>query len=83
MPKTDPITGTIIGVRDCGGSIVIVFLDGQDGQVLPVVYDHRMFRHLLEGEGCEPDEVMGRQVSYDGDSLVFLDERNNGHSSEV
>ncbi len=72
MPNTEPITGTIIGVRDCG-SLVLVFLNSEEGRVLPVIYDPRMFRHLLEGEGCGPDELMGRSVSYDGESLVFVE----------
>lgn len=70
--KTEPITGEIIGVRDCG-AIVIVFLNGSDERVLPVVCDHRLFRHLLEGEGCGPEEVVGRSVSYDGESLTFVE----------
>ena len=62
---------TIAGVRDCG-SLVLVFLDGEDGRIIPVAMDHRAFRHLLEGEGCEPDELMGRSVSFDGDLVTFL-----------
>jgi hypothetical protein len=35
--------------------------------------DHRAFQHLLEGEACGPDELIGRCVSYDGDLVTFLD----------
>ena len=68
----ETITGTIAGLRDCG-SLVLVFLDTEDGRVIPVPMDHRAFRHLLDGEGCESDELVGRSVSFDGDLLAFLD----------
>ncbi len=66
------ITGAIAGLRDYV-SIVLVFLDGEDGRVIPVPMDHRAFQHLLEGEACEPDELIGRTVSFDGDLVAFLD----------
>jgi hypothetical protein len=65
-------TGTIAGLRDYG-SLVLVFLDTGDGRVIPVPIDHRAFRHLLEGEACEPDELVGRSVSFGGDLMTFLD----------
>ena len=65
-------TGTIAGVRDYG-SIVVLFLDAEEGRVIPVVMGHRAFRHLLEGEACRPDELIGRSVSFDGDLVTFLD----------
>ena len=65
-------TGTIIGIRDYG-TLVIVFLDGGEGRTAPIPMDHRAFRHLLEGEACEPDELIGRTVSFDGDLVAFLD----------
>ena len=70
MPKTETITGTIIGVRDAG-SLVIIFLDAGDGRVMPVIYDHGMFRHLLQSYG--PAAVVGRSVSYDGENLTFVE----------
>ena len=70
MPH-DTITGTVAGLRDCGG-LVLVFLDAEDGRVIPVPIDHRAFRHLLEGEACGPHELIGRSISFDGD-LTFLD----------
>ena len=51
--------GTIADLRDYG-SIVLVFLDAEDGRVIPMPMDHRAFQHLLEGEGCRPDELVGR-----------------------
>jgi hypothetical protein len=65
-------TGTIAGVRDYG-SIVVLFLDAEEGRVIPVVMGHRAFRHLLEGEGCGRDELIGRSVSFDGNLVAFLD----------
>ena len=65
------ITGTIAGLRDYGG-LVLVFLDAEDGRVIPVPMDHRAFRHLLDGEGCRVTELVGRCVSYEGDLVTFL-----------
>jgi hypothetical protein len=65
-------TSTIAGLRDCG-TIVLVFLDAEDGRVVPVPMDHRAFRHLLEGEACGPAELIGRSVSFDGLFVEFLD----------
>jgi hypothetical protein len=65
-------TGTIAGVRDYG-SIVVLFLDAEEGRVIPVVMGHRVFRHQLEGEGCEPDDLIGRSVSFEDDLVAFLD----------
>ena len=70
MPH-ETITGTVAGLRVCG-SLVLVFLDADDGRVIPVLIDHRAFQRLLEGEACGPDELIGRSVSFDGD-LTFLD----------
>ena len=68
----ETITGTIAGIRDCG-SVVLVFLDANDGRVIPVPIDHRAFRHMLEGEACNPAELVGRGVAYDGNLVTFLD----------
>jgi hypothetical protein len=65
-------TGTITDLQDYG-SVVLLFLDGEEGQVISVPMDHRAFQHLLEGEGCGPGELIGRSVSYDGDLVNFLD----------
>ena len=65
-------TATIAGLRDCG-MLVLVFLDAEDGRVIPVPMDQRAFQHLLEGEGCSSTELVGRCVSYDGNLVSFLD----------
>ena len=67
----ETITGTIAGLRNYG-SLVLLFLDADDGRVVPVPMDHRAFQRLLEGEACGPDELIGRSVSFNGD-LTFLD----------
>ena len=72
MKPVDTITGTIAGVRDCG-SLVLLFLDGEDGRVIPVTMDHRAFRHLLESEACHPDDLIGRCVACEGDLVTILD----------
>ena len=68
----ETITGTIAGLRDCG-TLVLVFLDAEDGRVILVPMDLRAFRHLLESKACEPHELIGRSVSFDGDLVAFLD----------
>ncbi len=65
-------TGTIAGLRDCG-SLVLVFLDAEDGRVIPVPMCRRAFQHLLDSEACESDKLIGRTVSFDGDLVAFLD----------
>lgn len=65
-------TGTIAGLRDYG-TLVIVFLDDGEGRTAPIPMEHRAFRHLLDGEACKPDELIGQDVSFDGDLLGFLE----------
>ena len=65
--------GTISSVED-HGSIVIVWLDLEDGGSEPVYMDHRAFGWLVEGEGIEsPDDLIGRPVFYNGETIEFLD----------
>ena len=68
----EPITGTILGLRDCG-SLVIVYLVTEEGRVVPITFDQRPFGWLLEGEGCAAAELVGRCARYEGESLVLLD----------
>jgi len=72
MTDNQPVTGAIIGVRDCG-TLVVVFLTTDDERTVPVVLEWRAFRWLLEGEDCRPDELVGRRISYDGNRILFLD----------
>ncbi len=65
------LTGTVIGVRDCG-TLVILYLDSGDGRVIPVPMDHRAFRHLLQGKAFNLDGLIGRSVACDGDLLSLI-----------
>jgi hypothetical protein len=67
----ETITGTIADLREYG-SLVLVFLDTEDGRVIPLPMDHRAFQQLLDGEACEPDALIGRSVSFNG-YLTFID----------
>ncbi len=70
--KRAAATGKIAGVRDYG-TVVLLFLDTEEGRVIPVVLEQRAFRHLLEGEACEPGDLIGRSVSFEDDLVAFLD----------
>ena len=65
MTPNQPVTGAIIGVRDCG-TLVVIFLTTDDEGTVPVVLERRAFQWLLEGDDCRPDELVGRRISYDG-----------------
>lgn len=67
------MSGTIGSVED-HGSIVIVWLDLDDGTSEPVYMDHRAFGWMVEGEGIETiGELEGRSVLFDGQTIEFLD----------
>jgi hypothetical protein len=75
LPRTmlhNTITGTVSGLRDCG-TLVILFLDGEDGRVIPVLIERRGFCHLLEGEACGPDALIGRSVAWDNNLVSFIE----------
>jgi hypothetical protein len=56
------------------GSIVIGWIDLEDGGSEPVYMDHRAFGWLVEGEGIKSvGDLIGRLVSYNGESIEFLD----------
>ena len=68
MIENGTITGSIIGLRDCG-SLVIVYLDAEDGRTVPVILDHRLFQRFAGKENCDPKLLIGRRVRYDGQKL--------------
>lgn len=68
----DQTTGTITDVAN-HGTIVVVFLQTEDDGVVPVYFDHRPFRWLLEAERCTPGELVGRSARFDGEVLSFED----------
>ena len=71
MPQTKITTGEIFNVED-HGSIVLVFLLADDDQrVILIPFDHRPFTHLLDSEGCEASDLIGRKARYDGETLIF------------
>ena len=65
-------TGTINRIFNYG-TIVMLWLRTSKGWLEPVYFDHTCFRHLLEGEQCQPADLIGRQASFDGHTLK-LDE---------
>lgn len=75
MIESDAITGTIIGLRDCG-SLVIVYLDAEDGRTVPVVLKHCSFEQFFDNENGDPKVLIGRRVRYDGQNLSL--ETTNG-----
>lgn len=68
----EAITGTVAGLRDCG-SLVLVFLDAEDGRVIPVPMDHRAFGRFVGDKACGAAGLIGRSVRFDGGLLTFLD----------
>ena len=69
--ESGTITGTISAVRNYG-TLILVFLDGEDGRIFPIPFDHRPFQRLLEEEGCSLSDLLGRRLSYDGDAVLLL-----------
>lgn len=64
--------GTISSVEN-HGSIVVVWLDLDDGRSEPVYMDHRAFAWMVEGEGIESvTELEGRPVHFNGETIEFL-----------
>lgn len=62
------ITGTVIGLRDCG-ILVIVYLDAEDGRTVPVVFHNRLVQQCLDDEHGDSCLVIGCRVRYDGQNL--------------
>ena len=63
--------GTISAIRDCG-TIVLLVLRTEDGRLIPVGFDRRQFRHLIETEQCSSADLVGRRASSDGLTLTFV-----------
>jgi hypothetical protein len=70
--SSDPTTGSLLGVRDCG-SLVILFVATDEGELAPVPLDRWSFRWLLQGEGCGVGGLVGSRIRYVGGRIVFLD----------
>ena len=69
---TAVVRGKIVGVRDYV-TVVLVFLDTDDGRVVPAVFEHRAFTWLLQGERCGAEVLVGQWVEFDGETMVFVD----------
>jgi hypothetical protein len=55
------------------GSIIIIWLDLEDGGSEPVYMDQRAFGWMVEGEGAESiDDLIGRPVCFNGEVIEFL-----------
>jgi hypothetical protein len=65
-------TGEVSQVLDCG-TIILVVLQAEQGRPVPIPFDRRMFRTLLDGEGLSANELLGRRASYDGDTFRVSD----------
>ena len=68
--SAEPINGTISRIED-HGTIVLLVVEQEDGQEVTIPFDHSPFRWMLEGEGVESKELIGREDSYDGDVMSF------------
>lgn len=68
------MNGVISSVEN-HGSIVIVWLDLEDGRTgHPVYFDQRAFWTMAEAEQAEgPDDFIGRLVCFSGEGIEFLD----------
>jgi hypothetical protein len=65
--------GTISSVEN-HGTIVIVWIDVQNGGSHPVYMDRRAFGWLIDGEGVEHvSELVDRPVCFNGETIEFLD----------
>lgn len=74
MAQTKTTTGEIYDVQD-HGSIVLVFLLADDDQrVILIPFDHRPFSWLIDAEGCEASDLIGRRVEYNGETITFQNE---------
>ncbi|MBI2806120.1 MAG: hypothetical protein HYX68_14155 [Planctomycetes bacterium] len=67
-------TGEIYDVQDHGNIVLVFLLADEDQQVILVPFDHRPFTWLIQGEGCEASDLIGRRAEYNGDTITFLNE---------
>lgn len=71
--------GTITDLNN-EGTIVQVFVTTDDGRLVPVNFDHRMFRHMAEARGAtRREDLIGQGVTVGaggplGETLQFDDE---------
>lgn len=66
------MAGKIIDVVN-QGTIVLVLLLTDDQRIIDVAFDHRCFQWLLQGECCQPGELIGRDATYQDGCLAFTE----------
>lgn len=74
MTSTKPVSGTILAILDAG-SVVVLRVGVNEGQIVSICFDATPFRWLLEGEGCDARQLIGRRIVCDGESVAFLDRK--------
>ena len=70
MKHLSKASGTIDRIENCG-TIVMVILRTAQGFLTPVFFDHSPFRWMLEAEDCGVNDLIGRQASFDGQTMTF------------
>lgn len=65
-----PTTGKIIGIENAG-TIVLVYLKLRNRRVVLVPFDHSPFRWMLEAQGCNASDLIGRKAEYRNDTATF------------
>jgi hypothetical protein len=71
MAQTKVTTGEIFNVEDHGSIVLVFLLADEDQRVILIPFDHRPFRWLVEGEGCEASDLIGRRAIYNGETISF------------
>lgn len=71
MAQTKITTGEIFNFEDHGSIVLVFLLADDDKRVILIPFDHRPFRWLCVGEECEASDLIGRRVSYDGETISF------------
>jgi hypothetical protein len=71
VDEMERVEARIAALRDYG-SLVLLFLDTEDGRVIPVPMARRTFLHLLAAQKCSSAELVGRSVTFDGVLMAFV-----------
>ena len=67
------MTGKVLHVSDFG-SFATMHVATDDRRVVVVPFDHRCFASMIDGEECEEEDLIGRRVDYDGESVAFMND---------
>lgn len=74
MAQTQTTTGEIYDVQNHGSIVLVFMLADDDQRVLLIPFDHRPFKWLCDGEDCDAADLIGRRVSYNGETISFQQE---------